>query len=218
MSANPYVSSKILYLVWDADGTLFDSYPAIVQALLDAMKTFGVEPDFAWLNMQARQSLGITYTMLAQRYHLDEQYILTQYRQAWLQIPLETQPVFPFVKDVCRYILDKGGQNFILTHRRRISLERLTQFYAMQAYFTASVTKDDGYPDKPDPQGLKSIITQYGLPPSQVMMIGDREIDVQAGKNASVYSCLYGTNTLQEPADYHFTNYADMLDLLKTQA
>ena len=168
--------------------------------------------------MQARQSLGITYSMLAQKYHLDEQQILTQYRQAWFQIPLETQPVFPFVKEVCLYILAKGGQNFILTHRRRVSLERLIQFHAMQAYFTASVTKDDGYPDKPDPQGLKSIITQYGLPPSQVMMIGDRELDVQAGKNAGVQSCLYGTNTLQEPADYHFTSYGDLLDLLKSQA
>jgi phosphoglycolate phosphatase-like HAD superfamily hydrolase len=106
MPAKLHTSSKIIYLVWDADGTLFDSYPAIVQALLDAMQTFGAEPYFPWLDKQARQSLGATYRMLSDMYHIEEQHILTQYRQAWLQIPLETQPVFPFVKEVCGYVLD----------------------------------------------------------------------------------------------------------------
>ena len=217
MPAKPFTTSKILYLVWDADGTLFDSYPAIVQALVKAMNDFGLEPDFPWLDKLARYSLGTSYDMLAEKYGISEQQIIAQSRQAYLEIPLEDQPVFPFVKEVCRFILNMGGQNYILTHRRKVTLERLLKFHAMQPFFTVSITKDDGYPDKPDPAGLLAIITQFALPADQVMMIGDREIDIQAGKNAGVHTCLYGTNLLNEPADYHFTSYCDLLDLLKSQ-
>jgi phosphoglycolate phosphatase len=42
---------------------------------------------------------------------------------------------------------------------------------------------------KPDPQGLQTILEETGLAAEESIMIGDSSIDIQAGRNAGLWTC-----------------------------
>jgi phosphoglycolate phosphatase len=56
---------------------------------------------------------------------------------------------------------------------------------------------------KPDPMGVESILREFGAAPSEVMFVGDSEVDVQTGRNAGTWVCgvTYGFGS------QHFTEY-----------
>jgi phosphoglycolate phosphatase len=55
---------------------------------------------------------------------------------------------------------------------------------------------------KPDPLGVRTVLEETGVPPSEALMIGDSSIDVETGRNAGVWTCgvTYGfaPHTLEE--------------------
>jgi phosphoglycolate phosphatase-like HAD superfamily hydrolase len=55
----------------------------------------------------------------------------------------------------------------------------------------------DGLAHKPSPEPLLFICKELTLNPSETLMIGDTELDIQCGKNADAKTCgvLYGYRT-----------------------
>jgi len=51
------------------------------------------------------------------------------------------------------------------------------------------VTREDSKP-KPDPTALLQIAHDFGLPPHDMLMVGDYRYDLEAGRNANMKSCL----------------------------
>jgi phosphoglycolate phosphatase len=55
---------------------------------------------------------------------------------------------------------------------------------------------------KPDPLGVRTLLEETSVPPSEALMIGDSSIDVQTGRNAGLWTCgvTYGfaPHTLEE--------------------
>lgn len=213
MSKNDH-ALRYPFLVWDVDGTLFDSYPTISHALYLALIDFGVEIPVAQLKQMAQYSLDRSFQQLEEQYGMGRDLLVERFRYYYYQIPPVDQPLFPGVLEVCQLACQSGGNNYIFTHRKKDSLQRLLDFHGMEDLFASQVTRDSGYPLKPDPAGLLAILQQHDLPAGKVLMIGDREIDIQAGRNAGVHTCLYGDLKLQVSADYHFTDYQQLSALL----
>jgi phosphoglycolate phosphatase-like HAD superfamily hydrolase len=59
-------------IIWDLDGTLFDTYPAIVKAFKAALNDFGKDAPLDWIEELARSSVGYCVATLADKYQLDE--------------------------------------------------------------------------------------------------------------------------------------------------
>jgi HAD superfamily hydrolase (TIGR01509 family) len=202
-------SLRYPYLVWDVDGTLFDTYPELSHAMHQALADLGCDLPFERVDALARQSLDLSLQTWSGECDLQPDDIRAHFRQHYYAITPESQPPFPGVGNTCVLVCDRGGGNFIFTHRRRKTLSKLLEAYQMAAYFRDMVTSDDDYPRKPDPAGLLAIMERNHLPPDQVLMIGDREIDILAGKNAGVTACLFGSNSSDTRADVCFTDFRD---------
>ena len=127
---------------------------------------------------------------------------------------LAQQPPFPGVRSLCSYVRSIGGANFILTHRQRGSLEALLEAHGMSGWFTDVVAGDDGFPRKPDPAGLVDLMARRGIPRSEALLIGDRDLDVAAASAVGIRGCFYGTNPRSEPTTYAVTDYRELLDIL----
>ena len=56
--------------------------------------------------------------------------------------------------------------------------------------FTGFVTAEDGFPRKPDPTGCRALLERWGINPARAVMIGDRPLDVEAGRAAGTLGCL----------------------------
>jgi len=54
-------------------------------------------------------------------------------------------------------------------------------------YFEGNIiTKDDVKHKKPDPEGVFKLINKWGISPQNIMIFGDYETDIQAGKEAGI--------------------------------
>jgi HAD superfamily hydrolase (TIGR01509 family) len=202
------------YLIWDVDGTLFDTYPAMFEAFDAALDELGASVPSDRVSRLCRQSLSHCATTLATELVLDVDDILRRFQAHYAAIPARDQPPFPGVIKVCEYVRATDGQNFIVTHRGRQSLQRLLVAHEMTDYFTDCLTSDDGYPRKPDPASFEEMIQRYHLQREMVLAVGDREIDVLAGRAAGVRTCLFGPQASATVADYSITDYAELYCLL----
>lgn len=208
---------RFRYLLWDMDGTLFDTYPATNVAVVEAFAAAGVDVDPEEVALLLTDALVVCMEMLSARHGLDPQTMMARVQAIVSEVPLDERPPFTGVRQVCERMIAAGGQNLIFTHRDRASLDDFLAHFEMHDLFldTVAIDQDGGYPRKPDPTGFLTVITRHYLPLKEVLVIGDRTLDIEAGIRAGVATCLFGA----QPADgikpdYVIQTYAELEPIL----
>ncbi|MGM0212970.1 HAD-IA family hydrolase [Enterococcus sp. AZ109] len=173
--------------IWDFDGTLYDTYPVMMEALMKALKDFKVEAD--------RESIYRTIKMesirhLVKKFELPEDDFNRIFHQYEKRILTDSFP-FNDTKHTLMKLKEMGGQHFILTHRTVESTWQLLHRDQLGDLITAIIGSDSGYPRKPDPSSLDALIKKYKLNKEETVIIGDRKLDIQAGRNAQIATCFY---------------------------
>lgn len=201
-------------LLWDVDGTLFDTYPAITYAISKTLSEMGVSAALNVIDGLARQSIDHCLETLSHRFKLDLDLLRLRFAESYRAIPPANQPPFPCVCEVCELARAHGGRNVIVTHRAVASTRSLLEAHGMTSSFDAIFSVEQGYPRKPDPALLEAAIRQFNLKRTETLMVGDRDLDIQAGRAAGVRTCLFGQAQLSTPADLHIAHYDRLLDHL----
>ncbi len=205
-------------LIWDVDGTLFDTYPPMVQSFLRALESFGGSESPAYILSLARVGLTNCAHVLAARHNLDEDELAGRFSQLYRAVPKADQLPFDGVKQVCQAIAAGGGINAIVTHRARASTEEMLTTHAMRDLFAEIAAGDEGYPKKPNPAAFLAIIDRGRIDPRETAAVGDRDVDILAGKAAGLRTCLFRPEGAQAPEadpDFTFSDYADLLKYLE---
>jgi phosphoglycolate phosphatase-like HAD superfamily hydrolase len=205
------------YLIWDVDGTLFDTYPAFVKAFGLALDEIGATAPPGWIDDLCRQSLSHCVSTLAREFEVDPDELARRFRTHYAAIPAQDQPPFPGVMDVCSYVRAIEGENYIVTHRGGLSLAELLAAHHVRDYFADCLNGDGDYPRKPDPASFEAIIDRYYLEREETLAIGDRDIDILAGRAAGVRTCWFGPAQPEVAADYAVTDYAQLGRLLRAE-
>ncbi|AEN99202.1 HAD family hydrolase [Lactobacillus sanfranciscensis] len=202
-------------LIWNFDGTLFDTYPFMVTAFGKALQAqkiseFEIDPDAIYEQMRVH-SVGSAITKYSARFGIDKDKLLSDYK-SFEQDEVELAKPFVGVKSNLQKIIDNGGQNALLTHRNQQALSLLKK-YDLKRFFTGFVTSDNQLKRKPDPESLNYLIHKLDLNRSKTAMIGDRELDMTAGNNASVKTILFDPDYLIETnnADFVIHDYQKLM-------
>jgi len=201
-------------IIWDVDGTLFDTYPAIARAFRASLNSLGKDAPLDWLQDLAKVSLGHCVSVLVARYHLEIGDIDRAFDDQYSRVMVEENPPFPGVKEICEYICSIGGKNVIVTHRGLKSTLELLDANKMAGYFAGCLARDDGYPRKPDPAIFEAAIARVHLKREETLTVGDREIDILAGQAAGITSCFYGVEPVGMKADLVISNFDDLYQYL----
>jgi len=207
----------IKYLIWDGGGTLFDTYPAMVQACRMALSDFGEEASPERVMALFKRSTSFAIRTLADEFSLDEDALERHFERAYDDIDAQDQPPFPGVEQACRYICEIGGRNFIVTHRAKVLLEVLLETHKLARYFTDYITKEDPYPRKPDPESVNALIAQYALDRDHCLLIGDRNLDIVAGQRAGIRTCFFGTESYDAQPDVEIEHFEMLLQWLQAE-
>ena len=202
-------------LLWDVDGTIFDTYPAITYAISKSLNEMGVSIAFNVIDRLTRRSLNHCIDNLSHRFQLDPDLLYRRFVDSYQTVSPTNQLPFPCVEDVCIFIRERGGVNAAVTHRGIESTQQLLTAHNLESLFNGIFSLDQGYPRKPNPGMVIAAIEQYGLIPEETMFIGDREIDIQAGQAAGIRTCLYGTAELSSPPNFRIDHYSQLLSLLR---
>ncbi len=203
-------------IVWDVDGTLFDTYPAIARSYQQAVNDMGGDAPLDWILQKARVTMSHCVAALVERCQLDEVELVRKSDVYYDQISPKDQPPFPGVEAICRYICSVGGKNLIVTHRGQRGVDELLEAHKMTDLFSGCITRDDGYPRKPDPAAFLATVKIYQLDRSETINVGDREIDILAGQGAGLFSCLFEPESVETAADLIVRSYEDLLARLPT--
>lgn len=177
------------WFIWDFDGTLFDTYPAVNRALLESLASLGFREDPAETMRRLKERQGPALAFYQRKYGLPDGALQEDFRRRERVLVRESRP-FPEALDLCREIQSRGGKNLLYTHRDGSAWE-LMRAGGMAELFEGGVTSEDGFPPKPAPDAVLFLMQQYAIPPAAAVMVGDRLLDARAGLNAGIAGCLW---------------------------
>lgn len=208
----------IRHFFWDFDGTLFDTYPIIIQILRRSLGEFGHDCDPMDAMKQMLDSIGAAQIHYAQTFAIPLEELKRVYRRHRTQ---ETEELlskpFPDVERVLAGIVEKGGKNYIFTHRKERETRDYLKKYGLESCFEDILgNESEGFATKPAPDALLYLMEKHGIDPTQAVMVGDRDCDLGSGRNAGLqiahFVCAAFPENLE--CDWRFTSFSEMLTML----
>jgi phosphoglycolate phosphatase-like HAD superfamily hydrolase len=201
-------------IIWDVDGTLFDTYPAIARAFRLALNDLGRDSPLDQIESLARGSMDKCIQALAAEHGLSGQQITAGFSAHYAAMKPEDEPPFEGVIRACEHVCRIGGKNVIVTHRSRRGTERLLAANNMQQYFAGWLTADDGYPRKPDRAAFNAAMRLHDLKREETLAIGDRDLDIYAGRAAGLFTVRFGPASAEPNANLTIQDYASLPGIL----
>lgn len=204
-------------LIWDFDGTLFDTYPAIAKTYQRILaEHYGKTVDYNIVFSLAKQSLRRCHKALATSTGIDEKELTERFRNLLNNELCFEEPPFPGAEAICKSVIKNGGRNFIVTHRKQDSLLKLLALYDMQSLFTEVVCGDHGFARKPHPAAFEYIIDKYKLSRETTLGIGDRLIDIEAARATGIATCFFDNQGFSlASADYSIASLFELEEILR---
>ena len=104
--------------IWDMDGTLVDSYPAIVPAVQKACAEYGLDLSYDEIHAEViRTSVGTFIKQIASECGIDPAPIQARF-DALNDKDIDMICVIPHAREALRQLSEAGHSNFVYTHRR----------------------------------------------------------------------------------------------------
>lgn len=203
---------KYRHFFWDFDGTLYDTYPRITRAFLKGLRDLGVEASYEEVYALNKRSNQVCARVFAARCpSLGEEDFLAAYRRHSEEEEIDGVRLYPGAREMLESVKRGGGSNYLFTHRGE-SMFKYLQKDGIEGLFADWVTSLDGFPRKPAPDGLLHLMAKYGLRAADCVMLGDRDIDLDAGRNAGMSCALFDPDGFYPDYDAPW-RFSDMEDL-----
>ncbi len=204
---------EIRHIIWDFDGTLFDTYRAITKAFQQTLyDNYNVVKDASDIYELCKIDTKHCAAVLAKEYKIDEHAILSSARHNYDRMTHSEQTPFPSVRNICKTLQNNQGTNFIITHRDRKSLTTHLKKHHFDLLFTEIVTRDDPFPEKPSPESFSYLIKKHQLNRRHTVGIGDRDIDILAANAAGITSIFFCGDLKTSPhANLNISHFTQLL-------
>ena len=182
--------SAIQLIVFDLDGTIADTKQDLALSV-NAMREFlGLGP----LPLETVTSyVGHGVTVLIKRALGDQaadgdvekglRFFLDYYGRHLL----DNTVAFPGVREALPLLQDR--KLAILTNKPTKFSREVVTGLGLAGYFFEIYGGDSFAAKKPDPTGIKALMSLASTAALQTLMVGDSETDVQTGRNAGVWTC-----------------------------
>jgi HAD superfamily hydrolase (TIGR01549 family) len=185
-----------LNILWDFDGTLFNTYPKYASIFKQIIKN-GTSQEEIYHQLKISFSHAVKYFNLT----MDQ---INEIDRLEREISPEEVPPFPHVEEILKF----ATRNVIMTHKTRQGVNDILDYWGWQHYFTEMVTIDDGFPRKPHHGSYEYLHVKYSLD----LVIGDRILDIIPGKKLGIKTCLFQNK--EEGSDYYISNYNEFFEYI----
>ena len=204
-------------IIWDFDGTLFNTYPGVAHTFLKVLKE-KYQKDFEHQKVLKWSKYSLKYCAdnLTEDIEADSQTIIKQFHEEYRTngAPIE-EPPFSGAEEICKLVKERNGLNLLVTHRGGKTLRTLLSSYNMLDYFEELISSDEDFPRKPDPAAFLYLIDKYNLNKEKTLAVGDRLIDVDASQNAGLPACYFSPEGNEyEESDYNIKNLLELEDII----
>lgn len=179
--------------IWDLDGTLLDSYDAILAGLEETYAYYQLPFDRASIkDYILKYSVQDLLVVVAEEYQLDVTDL--NHRRAESLAEKNAQVVLmDGARDVLSWAKDAGIEQFVYTHKGENALVILRDL-GLESFFTEILTSQSGFARKPNPEAARYLMKKYGLEPENTYYIGDRSLDIDFARNSQIQSINFLTS------------------------
>lgn len=182
-------------IIWDFDGTIMDSYPAIVTTTLNVAKQNRVNLEYDEIKKMVKVALSDALNYIGEKSGKSHADLFAEYLTEYANFDVKSLTLFPHVEDVLRLIIEQGGKNYIISHRGESSLQEHLEQHGIANLFAYSIGGDSGFPRKPNPASFIYLKERFQLTPQDTIVVGDRLLDVKAGYGAGFRGILYNNDS-----------------------
>ena len=182
--------------IWDLDGTLLDSYEAILSGIEETFAQFSIPYDKEKVReFILKFSVQDLLEKVAEERKLDVE-VLNQVRAQSLAEKNAQVVLMPGSRDVLAWAEESGIQQFVYTHKGDNALTILRDL-DLESYFTEILTSQSGFARKPSSEAATYLIDKHQLNPDNTYYIGDRTLDVEFAQNSGIQSLNFLESTYE---------------------
>ena len=192
--------------IWDLDGTLLDSYEAILSGIEETFGQFSIPYDKEKVReFILKFSVQDLLEKVAEKRKLDVE-VLNQVRAQNLAEKNAQVVLMPGAREVLDWADETGIQQFVYTHKGDNALTILRDL-GLESYFTEILTSQSGFARKPSSEAATYLLGKYQLDSEKTYYIGDRTLDVEFAQNSRIQSINFlessyeGNHRIQALAD-----------------
>ena len=192
--------------IWDLDGTLLDSYEAILSGIEETYAQFSIPYDKEKVReFILKYSVQDLLVQVAEERDLDVE-VLNQVRAQSLAEKNAQVVLMPGAREVLTWADEAGILQFVYTHKGDNAFTILRNL-GLECYFTEILTNQSGFARKPSPEVATHLLDKYELDPRTTYYIGDRTLDVEFAQNSGIQSINFlessyeGNQRIQTLAD-----------------
>jgi len=209
-------------LIFDLDGTLIDSKRDLIHSVNAMLAEMGrarldEETISGYIGHGApllvSRALGSTAKEEELRRAL--QFFLAYYEEH----KMDSTCAYPGIPDALAELSRKKVPMAVLTNKPVKISVRILESLGLASYFRVIYGGNSFETKKPDPFGANKILSEFGAPPRETMLVGDSEVDVQTARNAGTIAAAvnYGFGVhdrAQHPADIYLDKLSDLVPLV----
>ena len=192
--------------IWDLDGTLLDSYEAILSGIEETFGQFSIPYDKESVReFILKYSVQDLLGQVAEERNLDAE-VLNQVRAQSLAEKNAQVVLMLGAREVLAWADEAGILQFVYTHKGDNAFTILRDL-GLESYFTEILTSQSGFSRKPSPEVATYLLDKYELNPRTTYYIGDRTLDVEFAQNSGIQSINFlessyeGNQRIQTLAD-----------------
>ena len=173
--------------IWDLDGTLLDSYEAILSGIEEAFGQFSIPYDKEKVReFILKYSVQDLLEQVAEERNLDAE-VLNQIRAQSLAEKNAQVVLMSGAREVLAWAYEAGILQFVYTHKGDNAFTILRDL-GLESFFTEILTSQSGFSRKPSPEAATYLIDKYELDSRNTYYIGDRILDVEFAQNSGIQS------------------------------
>jgi phosphoglycolate phosphatase len=184
-------------IVFDYDGTLFDTRPAIIHCIQRVFAERGRPvPGIEAVANAVTTGLPLQETLFA----LDENLradrltfndLVRLYRKLYLEEGTSLLRPFAGVEDTLQLLHATGAINVVVSNKGIAAIHRTLDQYRINGFVDVVFGDEPGLPKKPDPAIMVDhILPRYAhLQKERILMVGDTEVDILFAKSAGISCC-----------------------------
>ena len=185
-----------LAFIWDLDGTLLDSYEAILSGIEETFGQFAIPYDKEKVReFILKYSVQDLLVEVAEERKLDVK-VLNQVRAQSLAEKNAQVVLMSGAREVLNWADQVGIQQFVYTHKGDNAFTILRDL-GLESYFTEILTSQSGFARKPNPEAATYLLDKYQLDPEKTYYIGDRTLDVEFAQNSGIQSINFLESTYE---------------------
>lgn len=174
------------YVLFDFDGTVFDSAEGITKSVQYALGKMGIEAELKDLMCFAGPPLDEMFSL---RYGMSPEQArraVELYRERYTPIGWAECSPFPGMHELMGRLRKKGIKLAVATSKPRHFAQRILEKYDMQNDFDIICGSELDGTRGQKWEVIEYALSQFGIAPSEAIMVGDRKYDVIGAKKCGV--------------------------------